>query len=331
MMMALAGTHALPSILIPGGVTLLAENGEDAGKVQSAGARYAHGQISLEAAAAACAAPAPLPEAAASSWAPRPRRRWSARRSACRCPTPRSLLPAIRSGSTWPAAPPAPFSRSKPAASPCATCSPDAAIRNAMVVHAAFGGSTNLILHLPAIAHAAGSDASHRGRLGPRQPPGSPPRRFAAQRPDGPSHRSGLPGRRRPRGHAAPARAGLLETGALTVSGEKLGRRTRLVGAVRTPRRAAQNAARNRRHRSRRRHHGPRRRQTPRPHLHGHLSQGQPRARRLGHQEHRHRPQRASTPTASTARPAPRASSAPKRPPSPPSKTAPSAPATSWC
>ena len=29
-------------------------------------------------------------------------------------------------------------------------------IENAMVVHAAFGGSTNLILHLPAIAHAAG-------------------------------------------------------------------------------------------------------------------------------------------------------------------------------
>src|SRR4029434_8000029 len=32
----------------------------------------------------------------------------------------------------------------------------DAAIRNAMVTHAAFGGSTNLILHLPAIAHSAG-------------------------------------------------------------------------------------------------------------------------------------------------------------------------------
>jgi putative YjhG/YagF family dehydratase len=31
-----------------------------------------------------------------------------------------------------------------------------AAIRNAMVVHAAFGGSTNLLLHIPAIAHAAG-------------------------------------------------------------------------------------------------------------------------------------------------------------------------------
>ena len=32
----------------------------------------------------------------------------------------------------------------------------DAAIRNAMVVHAAFGGSTNLLLHIPAVAHAAG-------------------------------------------------------------------------------------------------------------------------------------------------------------------------------
>ena len=32
----------------------------------------------------------------------------------------------------------------------------DKAIRNAMVIHAAFGGSTNLLLHLPAIAHSAG-------------------------------------------------------------------------------------------------------------------------------------------------------------------------------
>jgi dihydroxyacid dehydratase/phosphogluconate dehydratase len=30
------------------------------------------------------------------------------------------------------------------------------AIENAMLVHAAFGGSTNLLLHIPAIAHAAG-------------------------------------------------------------------------------------------------------------------------------------------------------------------------------
>src|SRR5207249_7660388 len=32
----------------------------------------------------------------------------------------------------------------------------ESSIRNAMVVHAAFGGSTNLILHVPAIAFAAG-------------------------------------------------------------------------------------------------------------------------------------------------------------------------------
>ena len=32
----------------------------------------------------------------------------------------------------------------------------DASVRNAMVVHAAFGGSTNLLLHLPAVAYAAG-------------------------------------------------------------------------------------------------------------------------------------------------------------------------------
>src|SRR5581483_7201215 len=31
----------------------------------------------------------------------------------------------------------------------------EASVRNAMVLHAAFGGSTNLLIHLPAIAHAA--------------------------------------------------------------------------------------------------------------------------------------------------------------------------------
>ncbi len=35
------------------------------------------------------------------------------------------------------------------------------AIENAMVVHAAFGGSTNLLLHVPAIAHAAGLPRPH--------------------------------------------------------------------------------------------------------------------------------------------------------------------------
>src|ERR1019366_9407192 len=51
MMMALASSGPLPSVLIPGGVTLLPEAGEDAGKVQSIGARFAQQQISLEYAA----------------------------------------------------------------------------------------------------------------------------------------------------------------------------------------------------------------------------------------------------------------------------------------
>ena len=54
------------------------------------------------------AGPAPRPAAAASSSAPRRRRRSSARRWACRCRTPPWPRPASRSGSTWPAAPPAP-------------------------------------------------------------------------------------------------------------------------------------------------------------------------------------------------------------------------------
>ncbi len=44
MMMALAGTPDLPCVLVPGGVTLPPTSGEDAGKVQSIGARFAHGE-----------------------------------------------------------------------------------------------------------------------------------------------------------------------------------------------------------------------------------------------------------------------------------------------
>src|SRR5436190_12323635 len=51
MMMALAAMHQLPCVLVPGGVTLPASDGEDAGKVQSIGARFAHGEITLEKAA----------------------------------------------------------------------------------------------------------------------------------------------------------------------------------------------------------------------------------------------------------------------------------------
>src|SRR5262249_40406982 len=51
MMMALASMHDLPCVLIPGGVALPPTEGEDAGKIQTIGARFAHGQISLQEAA----------------------------------------------------------------------------------------------------------------------------------------------------------------------------------------------------------------------------------------------------------------------------------------
>jgi putative YjhG/YagF family dehydratase len=156
MMMALAAAHDLPGVLIPGGVTLLAEEGEDAGKIQSAGARFARGQMTLEAAAEAlcraCATPGGgcqfLGTAATSqvvgealgmalphsALAPSGHPIWldMARRSA------RAVLALEARGLAM------------------GGILTEASVRNAMVVHAAFGGSTNLILHLPAIAHAAG-------------------------------------------------------------------------------------------------------------------------------------------------------------------------------
>ncbi len=156
MMMALASSGSLPSILVPGGVTLLPENGEDAGKVQTIGARYSQDQITLEYAAEvgcrACATPGGgcqfLGTAATSqvvaealglslthsALAPSGQAVWldAAARSA------RAILRMTQLGIGT------------------ADILTDAAIRNAMVVHAAFGGSTNLLLHVPAIAHAAG-------------------------------------------------------------------------------------------------------------------------------------------------------------------------------
>jgi len=156
MMMALAGTRDLPCALIPGGVTLMPEHGEDAGKVQTIGARFAHGKISLEEAALAgcraCASPGggcqflgtaatsqvvgealglTLPHAAL---APSGQAIWldMAQRTA------RAMLR---------------LSEMKIVTRDILT---DQAIENAMVLHAAFGGSTNLLLHTPAVAHAAG-------------------------------------------------------------------------------------------------------------------------------------------------------------------------------
>jgi putative YjhG/YagF family dehydratase len=156
MMLAVAGSRDLPGAVIPGGVTLPPTDGEDAGKIQSIGARYAHDLITLEEAASlgcrACATPGGgcqfLGTAASSqvvaealgltvphaALAPSGQSIWRdmARRTAL------ALHEQASQGRT------------------SADVLTDAAIRNAMVVHAAFGGSTNLLLHLPAIAHAAG-------------------------------------------------------------------------------------------------------------------------------------------------------------------------------
>src|SRR5918997_1408988 len=61
MLLALASMHDLPCVLVPGGVTLPPRSGEDAGKIQTVGARFAYGEITLQEAAEmgcrACASP----------------------------------------------------------------------------------------------------------------------------------------------------------------------------------------------------------------------------------------------------------------------------------
>jgi len=156
MMMALASSGTYPSILVPGGVTLLPDEGEDAGKIQTIGARFAQGQISLDYAAEmgckACASPGGgcqfLGTAATSQVVA----------EAMGMSLPHTAL-APSGQSVWLDA----ATRSSRAMLRMSEFGigtrdilTDAAIRNAMVLHAAFGGSTNLLLHVPAIAHAAG-------------------------------------------------------------------------------------------------------------------------------------------------------------------------------
>ena len=156
MMMALAGSGDLACILVPGGVTLPAANGEDAGRVQTIGVRFSHGELTLEQAAEAgcraCASPGGgcqfLGTAATAqvvgealgmslghaALAPSGHAIWldMARRSAL------ALMELEARGITM------------------RRILTDASVENAMVTHAAFGGSTNLVLHVPAVAHAAG-------------------------------------------------------------------------------------------------------------------------------------------------------------------------------
>ncbi len=156
MMLALAGSSELPGVIVPGGVTLPAIDAEDAGTVQTIGARFSHDLISLDYAATmgcrACGSPGggcqflgtaataqvvgeafgmSLPHSALS---PSGEPIWldMARRSAL------ALLRMAAAGRTL------------------SSVLTPAALENAMLVHAAFGGSTNLLLHIPAIAHAAG-------------------------------------------------------------------------------------------------------------------------------------------------------------------------------
>jgi putative YjhG/YagF family dehydratase len=222
MMMALASSGALPSVLVPGGVTLLPDEGEDAARVQTIGARFAQGEITQEYAAEvgcrACASPGGgcqfLGTAATSqvvgealglslphtALAPSGQPLWreAATRSA------RALLRLAQLGIGT------------------RDILTDAAIRNAMILHAAFGGSTNLLLHVPAIAHAASlrrptrADWEHANREVPRLVDALPngPRNFATVQvflaggvPEVMLHLR---------------RAGLLDTSVLTATGDTL-------------------------------------------------------------------------------------------------------------
>lgn len=155
-MLALAGCSDLPGIIVPGGVTLPAIDAEDAGKVQTIGVRFAHDLISLDYAAAmgcrACGSPGggcQFLGTAATSQVVAEAMGLSLPHSAL-IPSgePIWLDMAQRSALA--------LLRLKANNIPLSTILTPQAIENAMLVHAAFGGSTNLLLHIPAIAHAAG-------------------------------------------------------------------------------------------------------------------------------------------------------------------------------
>lgn len=156
MLMALAAMRDLPCALVPGGVTLPPEDGEDAGKIQTIGARFAHGMITLkeaaEAGCRACATPgggcqffgtAATAQAVAealgltvthAALAPSGQPIWLD----VATQTSKAVMSLYERGITG------------------KDILTDKSIENAMLIHAACGGSTNLLIHIPAIAHAAG-------------------------------------------------------------------------------------------------------------------------------------------------------------------------------
>lgn len=155
MMMALAAQKSLPCVIVPGGVTLLPEQGEDAGKIQSLGARFAHGLITLEKASdlgcRACASPGggcQFLGTAATSQVVAEALGLAVTHSAL-APSGQAIWLDVAKRSAQ--------ALMEMSAQNIATGDilTEDSIHNAMVTHAAFGGSTNLLLHIPAIAHAA--------------------------------------------------------------------------------------------------------------------------------------------------------------------------------
>lgn len=224
MLMALAGCGEHPSVLVPGGVTLPPEKGEDAGRIQTIGARFAHGMITVDEAAdlgcRACASPgggcqflgtAATAQVVAEALG-------LALPHTALAPSGSAVWHRIAVDSAMA------LMRLDRAGLKTSDVLTDASIRNAMTVHAAFGGSTNLLLHIPAIAHAAGlgrpvvDDWIQVNRRTPR---------LVSVLPNGPVHHptvrvflaGGVP---EVMWHLR--KLGLLDTGAMTVTGETLDR-----------------------------------------------------------------------------------------------------------
>ena len=156
MMMAVAGLHDKPVVVVPGGVTLAPESGEDAGMIQSIGARFAQGEVTLEYAqdvgCRACASPGGgcqfLGTAGTSQVVSEALGLAITHAALSPSGTPAWMDVAVRSARA--------LVMSEANGLTSQDILTDAAFENAMVVHAACGGSTNLLLHTPAIAHAAG-------------------------------------------------------------------------------------------------------------------------------------------------------------------------------
>lgn len=155
-MMALAGSAELPGVVVPGGVTLPTLGAEDAGTIQTIGTRFAHDLISLDYAAemgcSACGSAGGgcqfLGTAATSQV------------------VAEALGIALPHSALAPSGEPIWFDIAHRSALALLLMTAQGiqlrdiltqhALENAMLLHAAFGGSTNLLLHIPAIAHAAG-------------------------------------------------------------------------------------------------------------------------------------------------------------------------------